>query len=85
MHYDKKAIVYAECAVELHGRSEMVDYGVPGSPSWEEVTDDRVVEIDIGRNTYTYAQLHAKIGPRAADWLVDELIGDYSDIEWEDL
>ena len=85
MHYNKKAVIHAECAVELHGRADMVDYGVPGSPRWEEITDDHAVEIDIGRKTYTYAQLSAKIGRKAADWLVDELIGDYDQIEWEDL
>lgn len=85
MHYNKRAVVHVECAVEFHGRSEMVDYGVPGSPRWEEVTDDKVVEIDIGRNTYTWQQLRNKIGARAADWLVDELAPDLSDVEWEDL
>lgn len=85
MQYNKKAVVYVECAVELHGSSEMVDYGVPGSPRWEEVTDEKVVEIDIGRNTYTWAQLRDKIGARAADWLVDELVPEDMEIEWEDL
>ena len=85
MQYNKKAVVYVECAVELHGCSEMVDYGVPGSPRWEEVNDSRVVEVDIGRNTYTYAQLCSKIGRRAADWLVDALVPEEADLEWEDL
>lgn len=85
MSYDKRAVRYGDWAIELHGRSEMTDYGVPGSPRWQEVNDCRVVEIDIGRKTYTYSELCSKMGTRAADWLIDQLIDDYSDIEWEDL
>jgi len=85
MDYDRQAWVYSECCVLLHGRSEKVDYGVPGSPVWEEVNDIDVAEISLGRKTYTYNQLVAKIGKAATDWLVDALVDEgHNDVDWCD-
>jgi len=77
----KKATVYSECAVELRARAEWVD--ATGVAFWEEIEEAHPVRISIGPDTYSYEDLSAKIGQDAADWLIDQLVGDYDRIEWE--
>lgn len=74
--------IYSECAILLSTEMETHDYGVPGSPVWEEPGDINVEAIYIGNDTFTLTELRARIGQQAADWLVDQLVLDYGNIEW---
>jgi hypothetical protein len=77
------ATIYTECCITVSAQMETHDYGVPGSPVWEEVGDTHIDEISIGNDTFTRTELRALIGQHAADWLIDQLVGDWGNIEWE--
>ena len=79
----KTATIYSECCITVSAQMEDHDFGVSGSPVWEEVGDTYIDEICIGTDTFTQAELRARIGQQAADWLIEQLVGDWGDINWE--
>ncbi len=78
-----QSYVYTEIEATVTAQSERADYGVPGSPVWDEIKPSSM-ELDslymFGKE-WTNAELLAKFGEQGYDALV-QMIFDAAE-EWE--
>jgi hypothetical protein len=72
--------VCLEIEGHLIAGTDRADYGVPGSPVWDEIRDVEVSEITINGQTYNLRDLRAKT---AADFLQDLLTEAADSDGWE--
>jgi hypothetical protein len=75
--------VMLEMEAVVSARMERSDYGVPGSPVWDEPTDLEVDEVVIGGVSYDRKTLVEKMGQQGADFLFG-LLAEAADGDWEE-
>jgi hypothetical protein len=73
--------VTLEIEATLSATMVSTDYGVPGSPVWDEAEDVTVEEVVINGTSYDRKTLTEKMGKQGADFLFD-LLTEQAD-EWE--
>lgn len=62
---------------------ERDDYGVPGSPEWDEIIGEELHDIVINGTIYTAKELEKKIGKDAVSWLSELAIEAACPDSWE--
>jgi len=71
--FPKLAALYDEDVLEVYcvayGQAEQCDYGVPGSPTWTEITDIEIDSYEINGVEYSRKTLTAKFGEELSDEL----------------
>ncbi len=64
--FPKLAALYNEDVLEVscvaYGQAEQCDYGVPGSPTWTEITDIEIDSYEINGVEYSRKQLRTEHG-----------------------
>lgn len=75
--------VFLEFEFVLRANLERSDYGVPGSPVWDEIADEEVHDIVINGTTYIASDLEKKIGKDAVAWLCELAIEAACPDSWE--
>jgi hypothetical protein len=62
---------------------EQCDYGVPGSPVWDEPTNIFVYKIFIQDKEYTYKELCEAAGDKGADFIISWLEESIDHDSWQ--
>ena len=65
--YDEDTQLHVECVATANAVRN--DYGVSGSPVWDEIEDIQIDEYEINGVEYTHKDLTAKFGDELADKL----------------
>lgn len=73
-----------EISVWLTGRAERSDYGVRGSPVWDEIEDIEPAQIEVDGETFTEKSLIERFGQDKANDMIETAIDRADADAWED-
>lgn len=73
-----------EISVWLTGRAERSDYGVRGSPVWDEIVDVDVDQIEVDGETFSEKSLIERFGQDKANDMIETAIARADADAWED-
>ena len=59
------------------------DYGVEGSPVWNEVEDIDIEQIDVDGETFSKAEMISRFGPEKAQTIFDLATAQAEDCDWD--